>query len=176
MMNTMDRLGMAQHLSRIGLLVDGNSGTSLDQAKRFWLEDAAWQGVRREMENLFVGRDWFETLVAQDLVADGLVYPLFYQHLDAKFAAQYGPSLSSLTDYLMRWYEETAKWVDAVVKTVAAESPANRATIAGWVTQAKQAWHAALGPIANATLGAEGAPALDAAAAALDARLKKLGL
>ena len=33
----MDRLGMAQYLSRIGLLLDGNSGQSLAQAKQAWV-------------------------------------------------------------------------------------------------------------------------------------------
>ena len=60
MMNTMDRLGMAQHLSRIGLLIDGNAGTSLETARRYWLEAPEWQGLRREIENMFVTRDWFE--------------------------------------------------------------------------------------------------------------------
>jgi len=120
MMETMDRLGMAQHVSRIGLLLDGNSGEALTESKHHWVDDAAWQGVRAELEHLFVVRDWFETFVAQNLVFDGLVYPLFYQQFDSHFAAQHGSALSSLTDYLMRWYEETARWVDASIKTVAA--------------------------------------------------------
>lgn len=175
MMNTMDRLGMAQHLSRIGLLVDGNTGESLTQAKSIWMEDPAWQGLRREMENLFVVQDWFETMVAQNLVGDALVYPLFYQHLDAKIA-QHGSALSSLTDYLLRWYDETAKWVDAVVKTVASESPANKKLIADWTGKWRDAWRAALAPIAAQTMGDEGAAALDTVTAALDARTRKLGL
>src|SRR4030095_6548375 len=43
----MDRLGLAQALSRIGLLLDGNQGSSLDAAKGEWLANPAWQGVRR---------------------------------------------------------------------------------------------------------------------------------
>uniref|UniRef100_UPI001C49ED24 phenol hydroxylase n=1 Tax=Pseudomonas aeruginosa TaxID=287 RepID=UPI001C49ED24 len=62
----MDRLGIAQYLSRIGLQLDGNSGRALDAGKEAWLSHPAWQGVRRTMENLFVTKDWFELFVAQN--------------------------------------------------------------------------------------------------------------
>lgn len=177
MMNCMDRLGMAQHLSRIGLLTDGNSGESLVQGKQQWMDAACWQGVRREMENLFVLRDPIENFVAQNLVADALVYPLLFQQFDARFAAQNGPGLSSLTDYLMRWYEETAKWVDAVIKTCAAESDENNALISGWVQAQRKAWLDALAPLAEVAFGAgDAAAVLDTVAGALDTRAGKLGL
>jgi phenol hydroxylase P1 protein len=176
MMCCMDRLGMAQHLSRIGLLVDGNSGESLDQGKRDWMNADAWQGVRREVENQFVLHDWFELFVAQNFVADALVYPLMFQHFDAAFAAQNGPALSSLTDYLMRWYEETAKWVDATVKTAAAESAENRQLIGGWVVKWRAAWGAAIAPVVAATMPDKAADALEAVTAAFNTRAAKLGL
>ncbi|MGQ0620646.1 MAG: aromatic/alkene monooxygenase hydroxylase subunit beta [Panacagrimonas sp.] len=176
MMATMDRLGMAQHLSRIGLMVDGNTGESLTEGKRQWVDELAWQGVRRQIERLFVTRDWFESLVAQNLVADGLVYPLFYQQFDSAFAAVHGSALSSLTDYLMRWYEETARWVDATVKTAAAESDENRQLISGWVSKWREAWIDALKPIAEATLGAKADAAMASVVSVLDARAAKLGL
>jgi phenol/toluene 2-monooxygenase (NADH) P1/A1 len=176
MMNCMDRLGMAQHLSRIGLITDGNSGESLTAGKKLWMDAPQWQGVRREMENLFVTRDPVENLVLQNLVADALVYPLVFQQFDAAFAKQNGSGLSSLTDYLMRWYEETAKWVDAVVKTMAAESPENNALISGWVAQGRDTWLAALAPLAQAGLGDAAASALETVKAAFNTRAGKLGL
>ena len=48
MMATMDRLGMAQHLSRLGLLLDGNQGTSLLTAKTEWTDNPAFQPLRRD--------------------------------------------------------------------------------------------------------------------------------
>lgn len=84
----MDRLGIAQYLSRIGLALDGNTGVALERAKTAWLEAEAWQPMRRLVEDIFVVEDWFETFVAQNLVLDGLLYPLVYQHFDA-FAAQH---------------------------------------------------------------------------------------
>ncbi|MCP4597119.1 MAG: phenol hydroxylase, partial [Neptuniibacter sp.] len=43
--NGMDRLGIAQYLSRIGLILDGNSGDALAEAKLYWLDEKIWQGV-----------------------------------------------------------------------------------------------------------------------------------
>lgn len=176
MMNCMDRLGMAQHLSRIGLLTDANTGESLIEGKRQWMDEAAWQGVRREVEHLFVTYDWFELFVAQNLVADSLVYPLFFQHFDAAFATQNGAALSSLTDYLMRWYEETARWVDATVKTAAAESPENAQLIAQWTVKWRDLWIEALKPAAEAALGDKAGDALSAVTTAFNTKAGKLGL
>ena len=176
MMNAADRLGMAQHLSRIGLLIDGNTGDSLLAAKALWTDHADWQPLRREVERMFVTRDWFEVLVAQMLVADALVYPLFYQQIDAAIAGDGGSALSSLTDFLMRWYEETAKWVDAVVKTAAAENPTNKALIAGWVVTWRNRFAPALAPLAQRVLGNRSDDALAAIVAAFNTRAGKLGL
>lgn len=175
-MATMDRLGMAQHLSRIGLLLDGNSGQSLDEARRQWLDGPDWQPLRREVERLTVRRDWFEVLVAQALVADGLLHPFFFQRLDAWFTQQHGPALSTVLDPLVRLHEESARWIDAVVKTAAAQSAANRELIQGWVATWRPAFASALAPLAQAAMGIDGAPALAEVDAAFSHRLARLGL
>lgn len=172
MCNTMDRLGLAQHLSRIGLLIDGNSGDTLRQGKQAWMEDAAWQGLRRQIENMMVTADWFELFVAQNLVADGLVYPLFFEKFDAAIANAHGPSLAMLTEFNARWFDESSRWVDFVIKTAAAESEANKALILGWIRDWQAALSAALAPLAARLL--EGP--LDPVVEAFAARLGKLGL
>lgn len=176
MMNCVDRLGMAQHLSRIGLLTDGNSGEALALAKQRWLEAPEWQAVRRTVEKQFVTRDWMELFVAQNLVADALVYALFFRHFDAVFAAGNGPALSSLTDYLVRWFEDTARWVDATVKTVVAESRDNHDLVLGWTRQWRARWAEALAPLATCALGESANEVLTAVLAELDKRAAKLGL
>ncbi len=176
MMNTMDRLGMAQHISRIGLLLDGNSGDSLSAAHALWTDHADWQPLRREVERMFVTRDWFEVFVAQLLVADALVYPLFFQHIDAAIAGGNGSALSSLTDYLMRWYEETAKWIDAVIKTAAAENADNKALISGWAVTWRDRLVPALAPIVQHALGNKSEDAVAAVVVAFNTRAAKLGL
>lgn len=176
MLGAMDRLGMAQHLSRIGLLVDGNTGDSLTEAKQHWMDHPDWQPMRREVERSFVVRDPIEALVAQCLVADGLVYPLFYQQYDAWMARRHGVGLATVLDFMMRWNDETAKWVDSVIKTIVAESPENRALVQGWVNQWRTAFVNALSPLAEATMAADGAAALATVNTALGQRLTKLGL
>ena len=45
-MHMMDHLGIAQYISRIGLLLAHNEPTVLDEAKQAWLEDPMWQPMR----------------------------------------------------------------------------------------------------------------------------------
>lgn len=176
-MAMMDRLGLAQHVSRIGLLLDGNTGESLQQAKTDWLQHPAWQGLRKEVEQMFVTQDCIEVFVAQALVADGLLYPLMAQQFDRWLAERHGPALSTVLDHLVRWYDETAKWVDAVVKTMVAESDANRTLVQGWVNVWRPALLDALRPLAIDAMGEDsGLQAIAAIDQALAARLTKLGL
>lgn len=176
MMHTMDRLGLAQHLSRIGLMLDGTTGDSLDVGKQLWLEAPEWQGLRREIENMFVTRDWFELLIAQNLVADGVLYPLFYGQVDAKLSETAGTAVLLLTEPMTRWFDETTRWVDAVVKAAASENEANRDHLVRWTEKWRAAMIDALTPLAAHTLGGEGAGALAAVVEALDARCARLGV
>lgn len=177
MFHAMDRLGMAQHLSRIGLFIDGNTGDSLEAAHRYWTDAPEWQGLRRQVENMFVVKDWFEVFVAQNLVADALVYPLFHEHFEARFTAQYGASLSLLTDYMLVWDQETARWVDSVIKTAATESAENQRLLAQWTAKWRAAHTEALQPIAKKLLGEVGAKAaFEDIDERLDKRIAKLGV
>jgi phenol hydroxylase P1 protein len=177
MYHSMDRLGLAQYLSRLGLLLDGNLGTSLVAAKAAWLDAPLWQPLRRLVEDLMVVQDWFETFTAQNAVLDGLLYPLVYRHIDARLCAQCGSGIGMLNEFAIGWFDETSRWVDATLKTAAAESPENTALLSCWI----EMWHGraleALRPIAVHALGDE-----DAAAALADidssftARMTKLGI
>lgn len=172
----MDRLGMAQLLSRIGLLIDGNQGSALDAAKLAWMEDPAWQGVRRVLENLFVTQDWFEVFVAQNLVFDGLMYPLIQRHAVDAISPRTGHALAMLTEFMGEWQAEAARWVDACIKTAAQESVANAARLAAWVDTWRDEVQRALAPLAEAALGSAGAATLQAVRAEFDARLGRIGL
>ncbi|MGB1563493.1 MAG: aromatic/alkene monooxygenase hydroxylase subunit beta [Sinimarinibacterium flocculans] len=176
MYNTMDRLGLAQYVTRIGLLLDGNSGETLVQAKQLWLEDAAWQGVRRYVENTLVVEDWFELFVAQNVILDGLVYPLVYQHFDSRFATEHGPALSMITSFMGGWFDETRRWVDATLKVAATESQENAALLAEWVARWKQEGLEALKPLATRYAGEDGVAILENVAAELQARVEKVGV
>lgn len=177
MFATMDRLGLAQYFGHFGLLLDGNTGAALDQGQKLWLDDPAWQGLRHVVEDLFVTHDFFELFVAQDLVLDGLLHPLVFEQFEYHFSREHGPTLSLLMDFMTQWSAETSRWVDAVVKTVAAESADNARCLREWITAWRKRVVEALHPYAAALFGAEQAPAqLGDLGAAFDARLARLGL
>lgn len=172
----MDRLGIAQYLSRVGLQLDDNSGSALDAGKEAWLTQPAWQGVRRAMENLFVTKDWFELFIAQNLVFDGLLYPLIYRRYVNERSAGTGNALAMLTEFMNDWFDENARWVDATVKTAADESPANKAQLAQWYRSWRDEIGNALEPLSQLALGSAGADALHGIRAELDARAVCLGI
>lgn len=171
--HAMDRLGIAQYLSRIGLMIDGSTGTSLDAAKQQWLLDPTWQPLRRLVEDSLVIKDWFELTLLQNLVSDGLLFPLIYQQFDEALSAEGAGDVGMLTEFMRNWFAESTRWVDAMVKTVAAESPENRAQIEAWVEHWQGRVVEALAPLAEVSAGQD---ALADVQQAFAARLKKIGL
>jgi len=171
----MDHLGIAQYLTRVGLLLADPE--ALDTAKQQWMNDPKWQGLRRYIEDSFVLTDWFELFVAQNLVLDGLVYPLVYENIvDSDLTMKGGSAIAMLTQFMTDWFTETSKWADAQIKTAAAESPENKALLSQWA----QAWLArgleAVAPLAQHALGDKAAAVLGDVEQALRARAAKAGL
>lgn len=171
--NGMDRLGIAQYLSRIGLLLDGNSAESLATAKDHWMTDSAWQGLRRYTENTLVVEDWFEVFIAQDVVLDTLVYDLIYRQFDEAMTKNGGADLAMLIEFMQEWHKDNSRWVDATLKTTVAESAHNKETIGRWVTEWQEKAVADLAPLAEVAVG-EGA--VKACLEVLNKRLAKAGL
>lgn len=172
--HAMDHLGVAQYLTRIGLVLDGPE--ALDAAKEAWMSGAAWQPMRRHVENLLVLEDWFEIFVAQNLVLEGLLNPMLYDYLDAEFSAKGGTAISMMTRFMAEWSAETAKWIDAQIKTAAAESPENKAQLSAWVRHYRSATREALAPIAQRAFGDKADEVLADLASEFNARCAKLGL
>lgn len=168
-----DQLGMAQIVSRIGLLLDGQTGTSLDAAKEVWLNDAAWQGARRLIEDTLVERDWFHLFVAQTLAVNGVFLDLIYKLAEPAWGNA-AITVAMLTEFMADWRAEEAKWSDHVVKTVAAESEANKALVSGWAKHWIDRAEEAARPLATALLGTDAAA--NAAADATRSRACGLGL
>jgi len=152
----MDRLGFAQYLSRIGLLLDGNSTESLATAKEFWMSDPIWQGLRRYVENVLCLEDWFEVFIAQDVVLDTLLYDLIYRQFDQAITEQGGADLAILIEFMQEWHKDSSRWVDATLKTTVTESEQNRDLINQWVTDWREKAVADLAPLAEVAV-AEGA-------------------
>jgi len=175
MFHAMDNLGVAQYLTRLGLVLGEPS--VLEEGKQAWLQDAHWQVLRRYVEDTLVVKDPFELFVAQNLALDGLLYPLVYgSFVDDHVAMQGGTAVAMLTAFMTEWHEESARWVDAVVKAAGAESEANRVQISAWVQAWTQRAQAALAPIADLALADTGGRALDDAATLLAERCRKAGV
>ena len=171
--HSMDRLGIAQYLSRIGLLLDGNSTDSLVTAKDYWMTDPAWQGLRRYIENVLCLEDWFEVFIAQDVVLDTLLYDLIYRQFDEAITEQGGSDLAMLIEFMQEWYKDGSRWVDATLKTAVAESDHNRETISRWVNGWQEKAVADLAPLSEIAVGED---AISASVAVLNKRMAKAGL
>ncbi len=169
-----DHLGMAQVISRIGLEVDGQTGVSLDKAKETWLNDAAWQVARRLIEDSLVERDWFQLFVAQTLAVNGVLFDLAYKHLDAAWRDGALP-VAMLTEFMSDWRAEEGRWSDHVVKTVAAESEANKALVSQWASHWIDRASEAAKPLSVALLNDDGKASHTAREAAVT-RARSLGL
>ena len=175
MYHAMDNLGIAQYLSRIGLLLGATE--ALDAGKAAWMEGDAWQGLRRYTEDCLVVRDPFELFVAQNVALDGLLYPLVYQGIvDDQFAAAGGSLVAMLTQFMSDWFDETRKWVDAVLKLAAAESDANREVLQEWTRTWSDRAASAMVPIVELALGANADEAVGEQLAAFKARIAKTGI
>ncbi|CAG9169225.1 Phenol hydroxylase P1 protein [Cupriavidus laharis] len=179
MFHAMDQLGIAQLITRLALALD--EPAVLDAGKRAWLDDPRWQGLRHYVEDTFVLQDPAELFVAQNFALDGLLYPLVYGHyVDDHLTLQGGTAVAMLTSFVPEWHDETARWIDAVVKTMAAapeaEAAGNRELLTQWFKRWADRAQAALTPVAELALGEHGAAALGEVRAALDARAAKLGL
>jgi phenol hydroxylase P1 protein len=170
----MDRLGIAQQISRIGLAVGGED--SLDAAKQLWMDAPEWQGMRRYVEDSLVLKDVFEVFIAQNLALDGLLYPFLYVHVEKRAGVDGSAFYGLSTKFMKEWNVEIAKWVDSLCKVAIAESADNKALIAGWVSQYSAKAMAAIRLLAQPILGDETDAVLDAIDSDFQVRLKKLGL
>jgi phenol/toluene 2-monooxygenase (NADH) P1/A1 len=170
----MDQLGIAQYLTRVGLLMD--EPAALDAAKTAWLEAPMWQELRHAVEDMLVTQDWFELFVAQNLALDGLLYPLVYKYIDNALTAQAGPTISMLIRFQAEWYAETSKWVDASIKIAAAESAENKALVSGWTKAWRDRAIKAVKPLAQLALGAQAESVMEEIVEQFNARAARLGL
>lgn len=176
MYDCMDRLGIAQIISRIGLQMDGNSGEVLSASRAIWTDHAMWQGLRQAVEDSFVLKDWFEQLIAQNIVMDGMIYPLVYGRFDAEGLKHGATGISMICEFMRDWHADHVRWTDALLKFVAAESDANRELVTGWAKTWAARTKASLEPVADAVLGPDGGAAVEDAAQSLAMRLQKTGV
>lgn len=176
MFNAMDRLGMAQYITRIGLLIDGNETTTLDAAKTAWMDAPEWQGLRHAIEDMFVLDDWFELMVAQNFVLDGLIFPLFWDRFERKLSKEGGATIAMLTEFMSEWYAETIRWTNALAKVTAQESEENKQLLTSWLDKWSERLSVALEPVAVKAFGETGTAELAEVKQEMLARFGKQGL
>ncbi len=173
--HAMDNLGIAQYLSRIGLLLGGEE--ALTDAKQAWQDGATWQTFRRLVEDTMVVRDPFEVFLAQNVAIDGLLYPLVYERIvNHEFSSKGAAAIAMLTQFMTDWFGESSKWVDSVIKTAAAESDANKQVLREWSRTWIDRAASAMLPVVAIALGSQADAALAAQVSALQARLAKCGV
>ena len=174
MFDAMDRLAIAQQLTRIGMLISDDPEPLLDEIRALWTDADYWQPLRRLVEDTFVISDWFELFIAQKVAIDGLLLPLVYQQIVATIDP--GAGLPLAVNFLNDWLKESQKWVDALVKFAVAENPQNAELITGWCHH----WIArvvdAMAPYLHHSMGDVGVAAAEDQQAVLFARLKKAGV
>lgn len=171
-----DQLGIAQVIGQIGMDMAGGGGEALEAAKDKWMNADYWQAIRKLVEDTLVEQDWFELFVAQNLVIDGLIYPLVYDKFDAAGQANGGAAISMLTEFMTEWFAEHSRWTDAVIKVAAKESEANSEKLSAWFAKWRDRAAEAVRPLAAHVLGADGDAAVDEVLETLNARAAKLGL
>lgn len=171
----MDNLGIAQYLTNIGLMLGGTD--LLDEAKQSWIEDSAWQPLRRYVEDCLVVRDPFELFIAQNVALDGLLYPLIYKYIvDVHMAKKGGATISMLTQFMPTWFDETSKWVNAVVKVAVKESEHNHDVIQSWLTHWINRAIAAVLPVVEIALADKTDEVINEHVNILRTRLEKLAV
>jgi len=175
MFAAMDNLGVAQYLTRAGLAL--NDTEALEAGREAWMKGEAWQPLRRNVERMLVTRDWFELMVAQNFVADGLLYPLvFEQFVDTRLTARGGAGVSMMCAFITEWHAEMRKWIDSVIRIAAKESDANRAQLTAWTKTWRDRNVEALAPIAARAFDEDAGKVLDTVVQSFNARAAKLGL
>lgn len=175
MYHAMDNLGIAQYLSRLGLLL--GDVEALEVGKRAWQSAQVWQPLRRYVEDSLVVRDPFELFVAQNLALDGLLYPLVYERaVDDELAGRGASAVAMLTCFMSDWAQETRKWIDAVLKVAAAESEVNATLLGQWSRHWSDRAAAALLPVIEQVYGRNADEVVGEQLAVLHARLEKLGI
>ena len=169
----MDRLGMAQYISRIGLILDGHTGESLAQAKQAWMNDEMWQPLRKLCEHSLTEQDWFKLYILQSLLIDTFQQELVFGQLDQWLVEHGGRDIAILTEFVKDCLTDLRKWSDSVLKTAISESEENKTLIQSWITeilpnvqQAFQSWAKNALPDSN----------INTALNALSERSKKVGL
>lgn len=169
-----DRLGMAQHITKIILLLSDNDVSKLDAGKDAWLNCPNWQGLRKAVEDSFVEKDPIRLFVKQNVVFDAFVIPLMINEFSKELAQNDEMTVSMLNEFIVSWYEETVKWLDSVIKVMVKESDENKELLTSWIKEDIEIIENAMEPLS--TFSNNPKELISSVKAELIARLKSCGI
>lgn len=175
MFHTEDRLGNAQYLTKNALLITQNETEALDNSKELWLNEASWQPLRKAMEDSFVLEDWFELHLAQNMIMDAFIHPLFFDIYEQELNNKGGSIQTMMTEFITIWYEESSKWVDKTIEISCQESTENCELLSLWAKKYIYIMEEATLPLAK-NLVANPEETVEVLKQNLINRLNKLGL
>jgi phenol hydroxylase P1 protein len=105
------------------------------------------------------------------------MFPFIYgRFVDGHLSASDSTATAMLTAFMPEWHDESARWIDAVIKAAATESETNKKLLTEWCRAWTDRAQQALTPVAELALGEAGAKALGEVRLDLDVRAKKAGL
>lgn len=138
------------------------TGFGLDE-RRYWEEDAAWQGLRELMERALTVWDWGEAIVVLNLIAKPAIEETVLRRLGESARHNGDLLLALLTDAQLIDSARHRRWIAAFVR-MALETPGNLELIQGWIAkwepladQAIDAYCAALPDVPEAAASARAA-------------------
>ena len=106
-------------------------GFGVDE-RRYWEQDAVWQGWRKLVEKALVAWDWGESFVAFNLVVRPAVEEAVLRSLGEAARHNGDTLLGLLTDAQLQDAQRHRRWAAALVR-MSLEQPANREVLQGWV-------------------------------------------
>jgi phenol hydroxylase P1 protein len=115
-------------------------------------------------------------MVAQNIVMDGLIYPLMFERFIDELSHEGGATFAMLTEFMTDWYAETIRWTNALIKVTASESDANIKLLSEWTIKWSDRLTEALMPIGKAAFAGDGDVAVNEVKQQLLERLSKQGL
>ncbi len=174
MFHAEDRLGMAQHITKMILLLGDNDVTKLDSGKEAWLNDSKWQGLRKAVEDSLVEKDPIRLFIKQNVVFDAFVIPLMINEFSKEMATHEEMVVPMLSEFITSWYEETIKWLDSVVKVMVNESAENKELLTQWIKEDIEIMETAMEPLS--AFSANPSELLSSTKLELISRLSKSGI
>lgn len=120
-----------------------------DLARNTWMEDAAFQPLRRAVEVALTISDWGELIVAVDLMLEGLLQPFQRELLAAAARTERDMATAMLGRHCWVDEERHVGWAEAFIRLALESEPENRDVVQSWCDAHRPAATQALDALAG---------------------------